>query len=47
MATQAPQTALPLLYKDLVPISSQEHGGWRIKDSRERAVGGKRACHPR
>jgi hypothetical protein len=31
MASQAPQTALPLLYKDLVPISSQEHGSWRIR----------------
>ncbi len=31
MASQAPQNALPLLYKDLVPISSQEHGGWRIR----------------
>lgn len=31
MASQAPQNALPLLYKDLVPISSQEHGSWRIR----------------
>ncbi len=31
MASQAPQTALPLLYKDLMPISSQEHGSWRIR----------------
>jgi hypothetical protein len=34
MASQAPQNAaLPLLYKDLVPISSQEHGTWRIRTS--------------
>lgn len=31
MASQAPQNALPLLYKDLIPISSQEHGSWRIR----------------
>ncbi len=29
--TQAPNPALPLLYKDLVPISQQEHGTWRYK----------------
>ncbi len=31
MASQAPQNSLPLLYKDLMPISSQEHGSWRIR----------------
>jgi SapC len=32
MASTAPQTAnLPLLYKDLVPISQQEHGTWRYR----------------
>jgi hypothetical protein len=32
MASQAPKTeSLPLLYKDLMPISSQEHGTWRIR----------------
>lgn len=36
MASMAPQTqaqnpALPLLYKDLMPISQQEHGSWRYK----------------
>lgn len=31
MASQAPQNTLPLFYKDLVPISSQEHGNWRIR----------------
>lgn len=34
MASQAPQNAnLPLLYKDLVPISQQEHASWRYKTS--------------
>jgi hypothetical protein len=33
MAT-APQQGLPLLYNDLVPISSQMHGDWRIRDIR-------------
>jgi hypothetical protein len=34
MASQAPQDAnLPLLYKDLVPISQQEHGSWRYRTS--------------
>lgn len=28
MASQAPQ-GLPLFYKDLVPLSQQEHAGWR------------------
>jgi hypothetical protein len=32
MASTAPQNPnLPLLYKELVPISQQEHGGWRYK----------------
>jgi hypothetical protein len=31
MATQAPQNNLPLFYKDLVPISSQEHSTWRFR----------------
>ncbi|WP_293882612.1 SapC family protein [Sphingomonas sp.] len=31
MASQAPQNTLPLFYKDLVPISSQEHGSWRAR----------------
>jgi SapC len=32
MASTAPQNpALPLLYKELVPISQQEHGSWRYK----------------
>lgn len=38
MASQAPQTqqqGLPLFYKDLVPISSQEHGDWRYKPMAE------------
>ena len=30
MASAAPQNPnLPLLYKELVPISQQEHGSWR------------------
>jgi SapC len=34
MASQAPQNAnLPLLYKDLMPISQQEHGSWRYRTS--------------
>jgi len=34
MASAAPQnTNLPLLYKDLVPISQQEHGSWRYRTS--------------
>ncbi len=34
MASTAPQNAtLPLLYRDLVPISQQEHGSWRYKTS--------------
>ena len=31
MASQAPQSSLPLYYKDLMPISSQEHGSWRMR----------------
>jgi hypothetical protein len=31
MASQAPQNTLPLFYKELVPISSQEHGTWRTR----------------
>jgi hypothetical protein len=32
MASTAPQNpALPLLYKELIPISQQEHGSWRYK----------------
>jgi SapC len=32
MASAAPQNPnLPLLYKELVPISQQEHGSWRYK----------------
>ena len=32
MASTAPQNPnLPLLYKELVPISQQEHGDWRYK----------------
>jgi len=31
MASQAPQNSLPLFYKDLIPISSQEHGAWRFR----------------
>lgn len=32
MASAAPQNpSLPLLYKELVPISQQEHGSWRYK----------------
>lgn len=31
MASQAPQNTLPLFYKDLMPISSQEHGSWRTR----------------
>ncbi len=32
MASTAPQNpALPLLYKELMPISQQEHGSWRYK----------------
>jgi SapC len=32
MASTAPQNpSLPLLYKELVPISQQEHGSWRYK----------------
>ena len=27
----APQQALPMFYKDLVPLNSKEHGKWRIK----------------
>jgi SapC len=34
MASQAPQNAnLPLLYKDLIPISQQEHATWRYQTS--------------
>ena len=34
MASQAPQSAnLPLLYRDLVPISLQEHATWRYRTS--------------
>ena len=35
MASTAPaqNPALPLLYKELVPISQQEHGSWRYKTS--------------
>ena len=33
MASQAPQAAnLPLLYRDLVPISLQEHATWRYRN---------------
>jgi hypothetical protein len=31
MATQAPQNTLPLFYKELVPISSQEHSTWHVR----------------
>lgn len=32
MATQAPASAnLPLLYNDLIPVSKQQHGDWRIR----------------
>jgi hypothetical protein len=32
MASTAPQNAnLPLLYKELIPISQQEHGSWRYR----------------
>ena len=31
MASQAPQNSLPLFYKELMPISSQEHGTWRTR----------------
>jgi hypothetical protein len=31
MASQAPQNTLPLFYKDLMPISSQEHGSWHTR----------------
>ncbi|CAN5342582.1 SapC family protein [soil metagenome] len=31
MASQAPQNSLPLFYNELVPISSQEHSGWRAR----------------
>lgn len=30
MAT-APQSSLPILYNDLVPLNSQQHGGWRVR----------------
>ena len=34
MASTAPQAqGLPLLYRELVPISQQEHGGWRYRTS--------------
>ena len=34
MASMAPQNpSLPLLYRELVPISQQEHGSWRYKAS--------------
>lgn len=33
MASQAPQNAnLPLLYKDLVPLSSVDHASWRVAE---------------
>jgi SapC len=31
MASQAPENALPLFFKDLVPLSSQEHATWRAR----------------
>jgi SapC len=31
MASQAPENALPLFFKDLVPLSSQEHASWRAR----------------
>ena len=27
----APQQALPMFYKDLVPLNTKEHSKWRIK----------------
>jgi hypothetical protein len=46
MASQAPQNAnLPLLYKDLIPLSSVDHADWRVAEmsdvgflSREHAI---------
>lgn len=31
MASNAPAQGLPLLYNDLVPLSSSEHGGWKMR----------------
>lgn len=31
MASTVPQNDLPLFYKDLVPLSTQEHAGWHMK----------------
>lgn len=33
MATDAAQIGMPLLYKELVPLSSQIHGDWRIRSA--------------
>jgi hypothetical protein len=33
MATAPQQQALPLFYKDLMPLSSQEHADWRIRST--------------
>ncbi len=35
----APQTnTLPLLYKDLVPLSTQEHGGWKARQQTDWSI---------
>ncbi len=31
MATAAPQTGLPLLYNQIVPLSSQDHATWKMR----------------
>ncbi len=46
MASQAPQNALPLLYKDLMPISSQEHGTWRTRTAENAAFAAKEHAIP-
>lgn len=35
MASQPQQANLPLMYKDLVPLTSVQHGGWKTRNTEE------------
>ena len=34
----APQNSMPLLYTELVPLSTQEHGGWKARQAADWAI---------
>lgn len=46
MASAAPENTLPLFYKDLMPVSSQEHGNWKLRPAESAAFAGKEHAVP-